>query len=76
VVGDNEPYAGALKNDTLNRHATVAGLTHALIEVRQDLIADEVGVAAWSERLSEIVARLNRDPSMHEVRFYGSRADE
>jgi predicted N-formylglutamate amidohydrolase len=76
VVGDNEPYAGALKNDTLNRHATVAGLTHALIEVRQDLIADEAGVAAWSERLSAIVARLTLDPAMHEVRFYGSRADE
>lgn len=75
VVGDNEPYAGALRNDTMNRHATVAGLAHALIEVRQDLLADEAGVAAWSDRLSAIVGQLNRDPAMHEVRFYGSKAD-
>ena len=47
VVGDNEPYAGALLNDTMYRHATVRGRAHALIEIRQDLIADAAGVAAW-----------------------------
>lgn len=76
VVGDNEPYAGALRNDTLYRHATSAGLAHALLEVRQDLIADEAGVAAWCERLTAILARLNADPSVHEVRYWGSLADE
>jgi predicted N-formylglutamate amidohydrolase len=76
VVGDNEPYAGALKNDTLYRHATSAGLAHALLEVRQDLIADAAGVASWCDRLSDVVARLNADPAMHEVRYWGSLADE
>lgn len=75
VVGDNEPYAGALKNDTMYRHATAAGLAHALIEVRQDLIADESGVASWADRLAAIVSTLNADPALHTVRRYGSLAD-
>ena len=75
IVGDNEPYTGALRNDTLYRHATVAGLAHALIEIRQDLIADEAGVAGWSDRLAAIVAELGRDPEMHRVRNYGSSTD-
>lgn len=75
VVGDNEPYSGALKNDTLYRHATARGLAHALLEIRQDLIADTRGVSAWSARLAEILARLNRDPALHEVSHFGSSAD-
>jgi len=51
VVGDNEPYSGALENDCLYRHATMNGLPHVLIEVRQDLIADPQGVLRWAERL-------------------------
>ena len=44
-VGDNEPYTGMLENDCMYRHGTMNGLPHALIEVRQDLIADEKGVS-------------------------------
>ena len=40
-VGDNEPYRGALEGDALNSHGTRRGLPHVLIEMRQDLIADE-----------------------------------
>ena len=46
VTGDNEPYDGALEGDTLWTHATSRGLPNVLIEVRQDLIADDAGVAA------------------------------
>ena len=75
VVGDNEPYAGALLNDTMYRHATKRGLAHALIEIRQDLIADTAGISAWSDRLADILRDLNRDPAIHETRHYGSNAD-
>jgi predicted N-formylglutamate amidohydrolase len=75
VVGDNEPYAGALLNDTMYRHATRRGLAHALIEIRQDLIADPSGIAAWGERLAAILKMLNRDPDIHRVQNYGSLAD-
>ncbi len=75
TVGDNEPYAGALKNDTLYRHATMCGLAHALIEVRQDLIAGPEGVAEWAARLFPIISRLKDDPAVATVRHYGSRSD-
>jgi len=51
VVGDNEPYSGELENDCLYRHGTMNGLAHVLIEVRQDLISDEAGIAHWAARL-------------------------
>jgi hypothetical protein len=51
VVGDNEPYSGELENDCLYRHGTMNGLPHVLIEVRQDLIADQAGIAHWAARL-------------------------
>ena len=51
MVGDNEPYSGELENDCLYRHGTMNGLPHVLIEVRQDLIADQNGVARWAARL-------------------------
>ena len=35
IVGDNEPYDGALEGDTLNRHGTRRGFPHVLIEMRQ-----------------------------------------
>lgn len=51
VVGDNEPYSGRLPGDTMWRHGTQRGLAHALVEIRQDLIRDAAGQAAWAERL-------------------------
>lgn len=63
VVGDNEPYHGALEGDTLNTHGTRAGLPHALVEVRQDLIAAKTGVDEWVERVAKVI-----EPIMYEVR--------
>jgi predicted N-formylglutamate amidohydrolase len=63
VVGDNEPYHGALEGDTLNTHGTRAGLPHALIEVRQDLIAAKTGVDEWVERVAKVI-----EPIMYEAR--------
>jgi predicted N-formylglutamate amidohydrolase len=55
VVGDNEPYTGALENDCLYRHGTMNGLPHVLIEVRQDLIADTAGIAHWAGRIETVL---------------------
>lgn len=75
LVGDNEPYDGALKNDTMYRHATYRGLAHSLLEVRQDLIADASGVEEWAGRLTPLLEEANSRPDMHEIRHYGSRTD-
>jgi predicted N-formylglutamate amidohydrolase len=61
VVGDNEPYDGALAGDTIHRHATVHGLSSALIEIRQDLIADEAGAEAWAARFARLLKPLLAD---------------
>lgn len=74
VVGDNEPYDGALPGDTMYRHATANGLAHALVEIRQDLIADSAGALAWAQRLAPIVEAINRRPDIHQVRMFGSRS--
>ncbi len=73
MVGDNEPYDGALKGDTMYRHCMVKGMAHALLEVRQDLIADDAGIAAWAERLAPIFAAMNDDPTLHEYQTFASR---
>ncbi|MBN9250689.1 MAG: N-formylglutamate amidohydrolase [Mesorhizobium sp. 61-13] len=73
TVGDNEPYDGALRGDTMFKHAIVNGFAHALIEIRQDLIARPDEAAAWAGRLAPIVDAINRRPDIHEVRHFGSR---
>lgn len=57
VVGDNEPYsAQAPAGYTMRRHAEAAGLPHALVELRQDLIETEAGAARWAEILAGALA--------------------
>ena len=58
VVGDNEPYSGSLPGDTMNVHGTGRGLPHALIEIRQDLIAAKSGVDEWCERVARVVEAI------------------
>ena len=56
TVGDNAPYAVTDATDyTIPVHAERRGLHHVLIEIRQDLIAEEDGQRAWSERLARLL---------------------
>jgi predicted N-formylglutamate amidohydrolase len=73
VVGDNEPYDGALRGDTLYRHCMETGRPHALIEVRQDQIGDADGVAAWVDRLAPILDDLNARHDLHRRERHASR---
>ncbi len=79
VVGDNEPYAGALRGDCVHKHATVRSLANALVEVRQDLIRSEAGQAEWGEKLALLLKRVlskpKADATFHKLRYYGSRTD-
>ena len=73
-VGDNEPYDGALMGDTLYDIATQRGLAHALIEVRQDLIATSEAADAFAQILASALRPVLARPDTHIVRHYGSRA--
>lgn len=76
IIGDNEPYDGALRNDTMYRHATSRGLAQALLEVRQDLISDQSGVDEWVDRLTPLLEEANHRHDMHEAVLFGSRTDQ
>ena len=54
-VGDNEPYDGALAGDTIDAIATSHGLANALIEIRQDLIAETTNALGWAERIARLL---------------------
>jgi predicted N-formylglutamate amidohydrolase len=58
VTGENEPYAGALKGDSMTRHGLDRGLPHAIVEVRQDLLDDSTEISAWAVRFSRILTGL------------------
>ena len=54
VVADNEPYSGRHPADfTIDHHAEPLGLAHAGIEIRQDLVRDEIGQEHWAARLAD-----------------------
>jgi predicted N-formylglutamate amidohydrolase len=74
TVGDNEPYDGALLGDTMSRHCISRGLAHVLIEVRQDLIADQIDAQDWGARLGDALIPLLADPAVHAISHFGTRA--
>jgi predicted N-formylglutamate amidohydrolase len=56
VVGDNQPYAASDETDyTIVVHGERRGLPHVELELRQDLITDEAGQAAWAARLAQVL---------------------
>lgn len=57
-VGDNEPYSGRDLAYSLNLHAGAAGLLHAGIEIRQDLIDTTEKAQDWAGRLARILKDL------------------
>jgi predicted N-formylglutamate amidohydrolase len=65
VIGENEPYAVSDATDyTVVVHGEQRGIPHVELEIRQDLLATEAGVACWAERLALVleaaVPRLSR----------------
>jgi predicted N-formylglutamate amidohydrolase len=71
VVGDNEPYSGRTLFYTLDIHAGAAGLAHAGIEVRQDLVMEPESAHAWGERLADVVEKLIGRVDLHRIEHFG-----
>ncbi len=56
VVGDNEPYSVSDASDyTIPIHGERRHLPHVLIEIRQDLIADQAGQRRWAGMLARLL---------------------
>lgn len=58
LVGDQQPYSGAVYNATILRHAEEPGRPYLYLEVRQDLIDRADGQAEWAERLHRVCNRI------------------
>lgn len=58
VVGDNQPYRVTDASDyTIPIHGEQRDLLHVLIEIRQDLIADEAGQHRWAALLAQMLPK-------------------
>ncbi len=56
TVGENEPYRVTdLTDYTVPVHGERRGLPYLEIEIRQDLITEPAGQAAWAERLARLL---------------------
>jgi len=56
VVGDNEPYfVSDLSDYGVVVYGEGRGIPHVEIEIRQDLLADEAGQAAWAKRFARLL---------------------
>lgn len=75
TVGDNVPYDGALKNDCMFQHGTKMGRAHALVELRQDLIATKQGAEEWAKRLAPLLKEQFDNPILNEHTFHPSRTE-
>ncbi len=59
IVGDNQPYSMDTIDYTIPFHAYQRRLPYAEIEIRQDLLADESGVATWCESVEQALKYAN-----------------
>ena len=69
VIGDNEPYSVTDASDyTIPVHGEQRGQHHVAIEVRQDLIIDDLGQRAWSTLLARLLPRAYQELAAAEER--------
>ena len=68
-VGDNEPYSGKAPQDfTIDHHAEEIDLPHVGIEIRQDLIDDDAGVAEIADVMQSVIASIPEKLGMNSRR--------
>ena len=71
-LGNNEPYSGRLKNDTLYKHATSIGIPHVLIELRQDLLKKKEHRLRWAKKIHIILKENEKIINSFSIKKYGS----
>ena len=74
IVGNNKPYSGRMKNDSLYRHGTKQGLANILIEIRQDLIIDSAKQKEFSKLIAQPLLENKSNVNLFKKKFYKSLA--
>jgi predicted N-formylglutamate amidohydrolase len=69
-VGNNKPYSALDLAYTIDTHAGAVGLTNCAIEIRQDLISDQLGVERWAKILTEDLSDILIDATLYQVHNY------
>jgi predicted N-formylglutamate amidohydrolase len=69
IVGDNEPYSEreAPAGYSVRTHAVPAGLPHAGVEIRQDLIDTDAGIVEWADALAAALRPILARPDINRV---------
>ncbi len=72
-VGDNQPYhAKEPVGYGMDVHAESNGYPHALLEIRQDLLANKEGTDRWAELLGHELGEVMKDESLYQVMEFES----
>ena len=64
IIGDNVPYKGELKDDTLYKHVLKKNILHTLIDVCNDLINTEIKVNKMSQFIVSSLKTINKELSL------------
>ncbi len=74
TIGDNKPYSGLdAYGFTIERHALPEGIPNVLFEIRQDLIGDADGQAAYAAILGRALKVVLENESQFTLHRAGSR---
>lgn len=71
TVGDNEPYSARGPHGfTLRHHVIPRGLPSVLLELRQDEVGTDAGVARYADYLETAFAPILADPALYRPALY------
>ena len=66
VVGDNLPYSGRRRfGYSIEVHATETGLPNVLIEMREDMVADDAASGRWADIMAGALSPIFADPGLY-----------
>lgn len=67
TVGDNLPYSGRQRfGYSIEVHATETGLPNVLIELREDVVADDTGATHMARVLTKALTPILNDPGLYQ----------
>lgn len=70
MTGDNEPYSGQHLFYTMDRHGSAHGLPQATLEIRQDQLGDDAGIARWAAIVADVITDIAAEPALGRRHHY------
>jgi len=70
LVGDNQPYSGKELYYTMERHGAARGLPQTTVEIRQDLLADDLMRKQWAALMADLLDECMQRSDICEIQHY------